>query len=146
LYIFWRRIIGPTIFFDVANRQNCAVKVGRTNTPMHALVTLNDITYVEAARALAERILKYGGTTDQERLAFGFRLCTARFPTAGEKPVLVGALRRLREQYAADPDAARKVIAIGESKPDPKLDPIELAAQTGIASLLLNLDETLTKE
>ena len=146
VYIFWRRIIAPTIFFDVANRQNCAVKVGRTNTPMHALVTLNDVTYVEAARALAERMLKHGGTTDDERLAFGFRLCTARFPTDAEKPLLLGSLARLREQYAGDPNGAKKVIAIGESKPDPKLDATELAAHTGVASLLLNLDETLNRE
>ncbi|MDB6152688.1 MAG: hypothetical protein JWL90_1141, partial [Chthoniobacteraceae bacterium] len=64
LYIFWRRIVGPTLFFDVSSRQNCAVKTGRTNTPLHALVTLNDVTYVEASRALAERMLKEGGADD----------------------------------------------------------------------------------
>jgi hypothetical protein len=146
LYVFWRRIVGPTLFFDVASRQNCTVKVGRTNTPLHALVSLNDVTYVEAARALAERMLKHGGVTDDERLAFAFRLCTARPPSAAEKPVLAASLTRLRQQFADAPEAAKKLIATGESKPDAKLDPIDLAAHTTLASLLLNLDETVSNE
>jgi len=146
LYTFWRRIVGPTMFFDVSNRQTCTVKTGQTNTPLHALVTLNDVTYNEAARALAERMLKQGGATDAERLAFAFRVCTARAPTEKETPILEKALATLRQQYAADPAAAKKLIANGESKPDAKIDPTELAAHTGLASLLLNLDETLTNE
>ncbi len=146
LYIFWRRIVGPTLFFDVATRQGCAVKVGRTNTPLHALITLNDVTYVEAARVLAQRMIQHGGDTDEARLAFGFRLCTARFPDDTERPILAASLARLRSQYQADPDAAKKLITVGESKPDPKVDPAELAAHTALASLLLNLDETLSKE
>jgi hypothetical protein len=146
LYTFWRRIIGPTVFFDVAGRQNCAVRVGRTNTPLHALVTLNDVTYMEAARALAERMLKQGGSTDTARIAHGFRLCTARAPNEKELNILIEAIGTLRQQYAADPAAAKNFIANGESKPDPKLEATELAAHTGLASLLLNLDETLTNE
>ena len=145
LYIFWRRIVAPTLFFDTANRQNCAVKVGRTNTPLHALVTLNDITYVEAARALAARMMKHD-VPDEARIDFGFRLCTARPPNLSEKLVLASSLARLRQQYAADPDAARKLIATGESKPDAALPEPELAAFTALGSLLLNLDETLTRE
>ena len=146
LYIFWRRIVGPTLFFDTANRQQCAVKVGRTNTPLHALVTLNDVTYVEAARALAERMLKQGGASDPERIAYAFRLCTSHAPSAKDAEILAAALARFRREYIADPASARKLIATGESKPDPKLAPAELAAHTALASLLLNLDETLTKE
>jgi hypothetical protein len=146
LYIFWRRIVAPTLFFDTANRQQCTVKAGRTNTPLHALVTLNDITYIEAARALAERMLKQGGHSDAERLAYGFRLCTASAPTDKEAAILRGALARFREQYSCDEAAAAKLIANGESKPDPNLPPAELAAHTSLALLLLNLDETLTKE
>ena len=146
LYTFWRRIVGPTMFFDVSNRQTCTVKVALTNTPLHALATLNDVTYTEAARALAERMLKHGGTSDAERLAYAFRLCTARPPGEKETPILTRALAALRAQYAADPAAAKKLIAAGESKADTKLDAIELAAHTGLASLLLNLDETLTNE
>ena len=145
LYIFWRRIVAPTLFFDTANRQNCAVKTGRTNTPLHALVTLNDITYVEAARALAERMMKHDAN-DEARLDFAFRLCTARLPNAAEKQILAASLARLRERYAADPEAAKKLIATGESKPDPALPAPELAAFTALGSLLLNLDETLTRE
>jgi len=146
LYVFWRRIVGPTFFFDVANRQNCSVKSGRTNTPLHALITLNDVTYVEAARAFAERMLKLGGTTDEARLSYAFRLCTARAPSATEQPILAAALSRLRQQYASDVSAAKKLIATGESKPDPALAPAELAAHTSLALLLFNMDEVLTKE
>jgi len=146
LYIFWRRIVGPTLFFDVASRQQCAVKVGRTNTPLHALVTLNDITYVEAARALAERMMKEGGATDQDQLTYGFRLCTARPPTEREAGMLAKSLASFREAYAADAGAAQKLISNGESKPDASLPAADLAAHTSVALLLLNLDETLTKE
>ena len=146
LYIFWRRIVGPTIFFDVASRQQCAVKTGRTNTPLHALVTMNDVTYVEAARALAERMLKQGGATDAERLAYGFRLCTARVPNGKESAVLNSSLARFRAQYAGDSQSAEKLVATGESKPDANLAASELAAHTSLALLLLNLDETVSKE
>ncbi len=146
LYIFWRRIVGPTLFFDVASRQQCAVKTGRTNTPLHALVTLNDETYVEAARMLAERMLKQGGMTDADRLKYGFRLCTARAPSDKEATILSSALARFREQYAGHADEAGKLLATGETKPDANLPAPELAAQTNLALLLLNLDETLTKE
>ncbi len=120
LYIFWRRIVAPTMFFDVANRQQCAVKPGRTNTPLHALVTLNDITYVEAARALAERMLQQGGSDDATRLAYGFRLCTSRRPTEKETALLAASLTRFRQAYSTDEEAAKKLIVTGESKPDPK--------------------------
>jgi hypothetical protein len=146
LYIFWRRIVGPTLFFDVANRQQCSVKTARTNTPLHALITLNDITYTEAARAFAERLLKSPIEDDNLRIANAFRRCTARHPSQAERAVLAASLNRLRQTYTADPESAKKLVAAGESKPDPKLDPSELAAWTGIASLLLNLDETLSKE
>lgn len=146
VYIFWRRIVAPPLFFDIANRQQCAVKAGRTNTPLHALVTLNDVTYVEAARALAERILKQGGSTDADRLAYGFRLCTSRLPNEKEAGLLTASLHHFRDQYAGDEASAKKLIATGESKPDPNIPAPELAAHTSLALLLLNLDETLTKE
>jgi hypothetical protein len=146
LYIFWRRIVAPTLFFDVASRQQCTVRAGRTNTPLHALVTMNDVTYVEAARALAERMLKQGGAADAGRASYGFRLCTARLPNEKESALLAGSLARFRQQYSGDEEAAKKLISAGESKPDPNLPPAELAAQTSLALLLLNLDETLTKE
>ncbi len=146
LYIFWRRIVAPTLFFDVASRQQCAVKTGLTNTPLHALVTLNDVTYIEAARAFAERMLKQGGPDDAARLAYGFRLCTARLPSEKEAAHLRNSLTRFRAQYAADSVAAEKLIVTGESKPEATVSAPELAAHTSLALLLLNLDETLTRE
>jgi mono/diheme cytochrome c family protein len=146
VYVFWRRIVGPTVFFDVATRQNCAVKTPRTNTPLHALATLNDITYVEAARAMAERVLLTGDTSDDKRLEHAFRLATARKPSAVEKQVLTASLSRLRAQYVSDKEAALKLLAVGESKRNEQLDATGHAAWTGLCSLLLNLDEVVTKE
>ncbi|MEQ2008087.1 MAG: PSD1 and planctomycete cytochrome C domain-containing protein [Limisphaerales bacterium] len=146
VYVFWRRIVGPTVFFDVATRQNCAVKSPRTNTPLHALATLNDITYVEAARAMAERVLLTGDATDGARIEHAFRLVTARKPSATEKQVLSASLTRLRAQYSGDKEAALKLLSVGESKRNEKLDTAGHAAWTGLCSLLLNLDEVVTKE
>jgi hypothetical protein len=147
LYIFWRRIVAPTVFFDVANRQNCMVKTGRTNTPLHALITMNDITFVEAARALAQRTLhEPEADGDAGRIAMMFRRCTARLPNESESHVLLERLRTLRETYGKDAETARKLLAIGESKADLGLPVAELAAWTGIASITLNLDETLSSE
>jgi hypothetical protein len=146
VYLFWRRIVGPTVFFDTSNRQLCSVLASRTNTPLHALTTLNDVTYVEAARVLAEHMLTDGGRTDVARIAYAFRRCTARAPTKAETATLLAGLKRLRRQYAAAPSDARALVAAGEAKPLRAFEPVELAAYTGLANLLLNLDETLTKE
>jgi mono/diheme cytochrome c family protein len=145
VYTFWRRIIGPTMFFDSAARQTCTVKQTRTNTPLHALATLNDITYVEAARALAQRAM-LAETDDGKRVELAFRLVLARRPTAEEAKVLLAGLGRLRQQYAADPAAAKKLLAVGESKRDETLAPVEHAALTGLCLTILNTDEALTKE
>ncbi len=147
LYIFWRRIVAPTLFFDVANRQNCSVKSSPTNTPLHALVTLNDITFVEAARALAQRtLLSAAATDDVGRIGELFLRCTARPPRQVEVDRLAARLATLRMTYATTPEAAQKLLTVGESKPDPNLPAPELAAWTGISLLVLNLDETLNKD
>ncbi len=147
LYIFWRRIVAPTVFFDVANRQGCSVKTGRTNTPLHALIAMNDITFVEAARALAQRTLcETVPGDDAARIAVIFRRCTARLPLDDECRVLLDRLRTLRETYGQDGDAAQKLLAVGESKADVALPAAELAAWTGVATIVLNLDETLSSE
>ncbi len=146
LYVFWRRIVAPTIFFDTASRQQCSVRQARTNTPLHALTLLNDTTYVEAARALAQKVLTTGGPTPESRLTAAFRLAAARRPSAAEQRVLLARLQRLRAQYGADPEGARKLLRVGESPRDETLDPIEHAAYTGICSLILNLDEVVTRE
>jgi hypothetical protein len=146
LYQFWRRIVGPTLFFDVATRQTCQVKVARTNTPLHALVTLNDVTFVEAARSLAQRVLLGPATDDESRLSEAFRRCTSRAPTSSELAILSRRLQSLRALFAADVAASKKLIAVGESKASDKLKPADLAALTSVASLLFNLDETISKE
>ena len=145
LYIFWRRIVGPTTFFDSGARQVCTVKTARTNTPLHALVTLNDPAYVEAARVLAQRVL-VSSTDDAGRLTAAFRLATARTPTLAEQKILSTRLANLRASFAADPTAAHQLSAIGEFARPASLAPAEHAAWTTLCLLILNLDETLSKE
>ena len=145
LYIFWRRIAGPTMFFDNATRQTCTVKLFRTNTPLHALATLNDMTYVESARALAERVMLATPKADA-RIETAFRLVTSRKPTGAEKRILLNRLDALQQQYAAHKDEALKLLTVGESKRNEKLDVVEHSAFTGLCSLLLNLDEAISKE
>jgi len=146
LYTFWRRIVGPTMFFDVANRQTCTVKIARTNTPLHALVMLNDVTYVEAARALAQRVLLGPARDDTGRISEAFRRLTSRELRPAELAILSRRLDKLLKIYAADEAAAKKLIATGETPPDPKLNPAQLAAWTSLVTVLLNLDETISKE
>ncbi|MFO0805548.1 MAG: DUF1553 domain-containing protein [Gemmataceae bacterium] len=145
LYVFWRRIVGPTIFFDSANRQTCSVKTVVTNTPLHALGTLNDVTYVEAARMLAQKAMQTE-TDDAKRLAFAFRHVLGREPSEAESQILYSALEKQRKLFAADEAAAKKLLAVGDSKRDEKINPIEHAALTAVCSLILNLDEALTKQ
>jgi hypothetical protein len=145
LYVFWRRIVGPTMFFDAANRQTCSVKTTTTNTPLHALVTLNDPTYVESARALAQLALEKGAATDADRLAFAFRRILARTPTEAEAKVLAGALAKQKTLFAADKDAALKLLKVGDSPRNEKLNPTEHAALASVCLIVLNMDEALNK-
>jgi hypothetical protein len=146
LYVFWRRIVGPTSFFDAGARQVCTVKVAQTNTPLHALVTLNDPAYVESARVMAQRVLNEARDNDTARISYAFRLVTARLPLAKELSVLSARLGKLRHQYAADPAAAKQLATAGEAPRPAGLDPAEHAAWAALCTLLLNLDETLNKE
>jgi hypothetical protein len=146
LYTFWRRSLGPPNLFDTSARQVCTVRPSRTNTPLHALTLLNDVTFVEAARVWAERLMKEGGQTPEQRLNLAFRMATARAPSAAEQKVLVDGFHRLRQQYAVDRPAAEKLVAAGEYPRAAGLDPVELAAYTTVASTILNLDEVITKE
>jgi hypothetical protein len=145
VYTFWRRIIGPTIFFDSATRQICTVQASRTNTPLHALSTLNDVTYTEAARVLAQRVM-HRTSSQEERIELAFRLLTARRPAAAESEILGARLDALRREFAAHPDEAKKLLSQGEAPRDEKLDAVEHAAYATLCSLLLNLDEVLSKE
>lgn len=146
LYQFWRRIVGPTVFFDVASRQTCQVKSSRTNTPLHALTTLNDVTYVEAARALAQRVLLEAASSPEARIERAYRLSLARQPNEQETKIMTELLAKLRQRLERDPEAAKRLLSVGESKRDESLDPIEHATYAAMAGVVLNLDETLTKE
>ena len=145
LYTFWRRIVGPTTFFDTASRQTCTVKSVRTNTPLHALATLNDTTYVEAARVLAQLILEKDGTP-VERIDMAFRLVVSRQPTAEETKILLGSLERLRGHFEGDLEAAKRLLKVGDSPRNEKLDVREHAVWTTFCSMILNLDEALSKQ
>lgn len=148
LYTFWKRTAPPPglIVFDAPTRDTCTARRPRTNTPLQALALMNDEQYVEAARRLAERIVREGGTLPAERLAYGFRLVTARHPEPAELAVLSRVLERAVERFTADKPAAEKLLAIGETPRNAQLGAVELAAYTILANLLLNLDETITKE
>jgi hypothetical protein len=148
LYVFWKRTVAPPALatFDAAGRESCVVRTGATNTPLQALNLLNDITHVEAARLLAERMLKQGGPDPAQRLAFAFRLATARPPSAAELKILVNGLDKHRQHYAENKQAALKLVNVGDWPRDPRLEVGELAAYTAIASVILNLDETITRQ
>lgn len=148
LYTFWKRTVPPSsmAIFDAPSREICAIRRPRTNTPLQALALMNEVTYVEAARALAERMIHGPADSDEDRVRFGFRLLTARQPSHQELNVLSRALDRNRIQFRNRSDSAKALIAIGESKPDAQVAPAELAAYTLVANLMLNLDEVITKE
>ncbi|MCX7418051.1 MAG: PSD1 and planctomycete cytochrome C domain-containing protein [Planctomycetia bacterium] len=148
LYTIWKRTAAPPsmLLFDAPSREICTVKRSRTNTPLQALTLLNEITYVEAARKLAERMLVDGGATPEARLRFAFRRVTSRTPTDEEVALLVGGLNDDLTRFRQDAIAAKKLIVLGESKADASLEPAELAAYTLTANVLLNLDEVVTRE
>ena len=149
MYTFWKRTSPPPSLaaFDAPDRETCTVRRGRTNTPLQALVLMNDPTYVEASRKLAERMLKepVASASPEERIAFAFRLATARRPSAEESAVMRKIYDQQLAHYRSNAEAATKLLSVGESPRDDKLDPIDLAAWTTVASTILNLDETITK-
>ncbi len=148
LYIYRKRTVPhPSMAtFDAPSREVCQVKRARTNTPLQALELLNDVTYVEAARRLAQLMLTEGGNSTEQRLTFAFRRATARKPSDNELGVLGRGLERYRKNFRADPEAAKRFVHQGDSPVSDKFDPAELAAYTATAGVILNLDETITKE
>jgi len=148
LYIYRKRTVPHPAMatFDAPSREVCQVKRSRTNTPLQALELLNDVTYVEAARELAHLMLTQGDKSAAERLAFAFRLATARLPSPAELAILTRGLARYEKTYKAHPDDAQLLIHEGDTPVDSKLDAAELAAYTAVAGIILNLDETITKE
>ena len=147
LYTYWKRQSPPPnmILFDAPSREFCTVRRPRSNTPLQALTLLNDPQFVEAARAFATRILLEAGDDPRQRITRAFLLATARRPASDELRVLLDFVQRQLAEFRANPDAAKKLLSVGDFRPPEHLDPCELAAWTTLASLLLNLDETLTK-
>ena len=147
LYTYWcRTFLHPSMLaFDASTREECTVQRPRSNTPLQALVLLNDPTFVEAARMLAATILEQGGSTDESRVEAVFLRVLSRNPNLEEVTLLLDLVRRHRTQYADEPTAVADLLAVGQVKNPETIDPIELAAWTSVARTLLNLNETITR-
>jgi hypothetical protein len=148
MYTLWKRTAPPASLstFDAPDREKCTARRAQTNTPLQALVLLNDPTFVEASRALAQRALVEGGVDAKSRLTYAFRLATARRPSGKEISVLRSLLEGRLKVFKQDRQAALKLLSVGESPRNKKLDVAELAAYTTVASVIYNLDETITKQ
>jgi hypothetical protein len=147
MYTFWKRAAPPASMdiLNAPNRETCTVRRERTNTPLQALVTLNDVQFVEAARHLAQTALKEGGASDQSKLDFIARRLLARPFRAEEQKVVQDSLTDLLTHYKTRAEDARRLITVGESRPDATLDAGTLAAWTMVVNELMNLDEVLNK-
>jgi hypothetical protein len=147
MYTFWKRAAPPASMeiFNAPNRETCAVQRERTNTPLQALVTLNDPQFIEAARRLASRALTEGGDNDAKRVDFIAKHLLARPLAEEEATVVTGSLGTLLGYYREHPDDAKKLIETGESAPDAALDPATLAGWTMLTNELMNLDEVVNK-
>jgi len=147
MYTFWKRSAPPASMdiFNAPSREFCTVQRERTNTPLQALVTLNDPQFVEAARVLAERTLKEGGKTDADKANFIALYLLSRPFREIERPIVESSLADLLAYYKANPEDAAKLLAVGESKRDELLDPATHAAWTMLTNQLMNLDEVLNK-
>jgi Protein of unknown function (DUF1553)/Protein of unknown function (DUF1549)/Planctomycete cytochrome C len=147
LYTYWRRTTpyASMVTFDAPSRTVCAVNRARTNTPLQALVTLNDPVYVEAAQALARRTVQEGGPTDESKLRHGFRLCLTRPPSNAEETRLVELFQKSRKEYATNPKEALKMATDPLGPLPAGIDPVDLAAWAVVSNVLLNLDEMFAK-
>ncbi len=147
LYTFIKRTAPPPFLssFDAPNREQSCTARGRSNTPLQALQLMNDVQHVEAARNFAQRILKEGGATADQRIKWAWRVVTSRWPEADELQVAGNALAQHLNRYQSDEAAAKELISYGESPADETVNPAELAAYTLVANLILNLDETVSK-
>ena len=145
LYTFWRRTVNPANMFDTSNRQTCRVRSVATSSPLHALTTLNDPTWVEAARVLAERSSRHSADCDQ-RLIFAFRRVVCRAPTISDLARLRRAYDRQLAIYQNEPANAESLLKVGASPRDESLNPSEQAALTAVCLAILNFDEALTRE
>jgi hypothetical protein len=147
MYSYWKRmaILPDMDAFDAPMRDAVCTRRQRTNTPLQSLVTMNDVQWVEAARGLAERVLREGGREPSQRITRMSEILLAHDPSPKMLAVLEGSLAEMRKHYATDPRSARELAGVGESKRTAAVSDSEMAAWTMIASEMLNLDETLTK-
>ncbi len=147
LYTYWARTyLHPSLLaFDAPTREECTVERARSNTPLQALVLLNDPTYVEAARVFAWRVLAEGGQTTDQRVRWAYRVALSREPQRQELAVLTGLLEKHRSEYGANPAAAKQLVSAGEAATPDDVDLAELAAWTSVVRVLLNLHETITR-
>ncbi|MFH5832975.1 DUF1553 domain-containing protein [Halalkalibaculum sp. DA384] len=148
LYTFWKRTSPPPFMttFDTPGRSHTSVERGKTSTPLQALFTLNDPQFVEASRLLAERMMKEGGDSLQSQISFGFKAATSRSPQHKEVELLSELYRQELQAFQHQPSRADSLLNVGEYQLDGSLEKPELAARTIVASTILNLDETITKE
>ena len=145
LYTFWRRTVGPANMFDASNRQTCRVRQSTTSTPLHALTTLNDPTWVEAARVLAEKSMQHSSSvTDQ--ITFAFRNVLGRLPRERDLVSLQNALQKQLAFYTSEPASAQAFVEVGTAVRDKSLDLANHAALSAVCLAILNLDETMTRE
>jgi mono/diheme cytochrome c family protein len=147
MYTFWKRTSPPPTMatFDAPNRETCQVRRARTNTPLQALVLMNDVQFFEAARKFAEKVMHYGGDSIDDRVTFAFRSVLSRRPTETELKSLGGLYRAHYEELGQSEESVTKLLSAGESTRDESLDGRELATWTLITHLILNLSETVTK-
>jgi hypothetical protein len=147
LYVFFKRTAPPPFManFDAPNRESFCTRRERSNTPLQALQTLNDVQHFEAARALGQRMMLEGGSSPAERITFAYKVVLSRAPEADELAVVQETFEKHLARYRAAPEAAKQAIRAGESPPNASLAEPELAAYTLVANLILNLDETLTR-
>jgi hypothetical protein len=146
IYTFWRRIVSPTIFFDIAKRQTCEVKDKRTNTPLHALVILNDKTYVEAGRALAVKVFEEKNSTVESRIHKMYSYILGRSASDKEMVIVTASLNKLIEKFKLNPKLADEYLQVGQFRIPEKMNKSQLAAYANLALMLLNLDESVTRE
>lgn len=148
MYTFWKRTVAPPgmVMFDASTREACTVRETRTNTPLQALNLMNDITYIEAARVLAQRAYREGGSTSADRLGRAFQLVLARKPRPAEQALLIKAWEYHLERFTKTPADAQAFAQIGETAPEATIPAPELAAYSAVAQMLLNLDEAVTKQ
>ncbi len=146
MYTFWKRSVPyPSLNnFDAPDREKCTARRSTTNTPLQALTLMNDPTYIEAARVLAQRDLSSAGPVTADRIRFAFHLATGREPSSKEFEILAGLYKKEIAHYDSDRKAAAELVSVGESARNPKYDVAELAAWTLVSTTILNMDETIT--